>query len=673
MKNNLGEKNLIKITNNLSKNDIIKRFSNIKQAKTKFNNNLIIKRNKDRINLFSPKKNLTCSNFYNNFSNIFDNNYKISNKKLKKDLFLDSEYSSFINKNSKFLNSDFPLTGMNSQNFINTEIEYKKIFSAKSNKLNFSENRTKSSTTKNTKSNILNTDSSFKRNEIFLLSPKISKENIHYSKKSYNYLLKTSFSKYRRENIFSFMEKTRKIRKEKIIKLDLEQKYQSKSEIEKDKLELLNNTQEQLNQNLSLINTFYKSFNDYVKNLELDKLKQTHLCDELYKNYINLDINNNKMKYQIGKLKREKEKYNKIEDFFLLVKYGSEYLDNKDENKDYKLILKNSLENKRKKKLILSESANQSKILSDNKEKKQKKKYNKYYSINKYKNNSKINSGNKYKEKTPNKLLKKSNTFNNNDKRRDSSSFDNIFEINHILTNLENILLNDLNHLNEQKNQINILKNDLSQIDINSNNEINNLINSKSEMLNFLKKENNKLKYKLELMRKTKYKMENFRNVLNKKLLKILIGINKEINFQEKLKLKDLFYILKIESSEFLNKNHISKTLYMIKIIELITLFLKDLMNNYLKCKKSEELFKKYCIQFEKEKVIQIRRLIREQVKHNKELKKMLILEKANKIRFHSKRKIDIKPNRFIHNTSRKKITKRNNSHDNLGEWISYD
>ena len=101
-------------------------------------------------------------------------------------------------------------------------------------------------------------------------------------------------------------------------------------------------------------------------------------------------------------------------------------------------------------------------------------------------------------------------------------------------------------------------------------------------MLNFLKKENNKLKYKLELMRKTKYKMENFRNVLDKKLLKILIGINKEINFQEKLKLKDLFYILKIESSEFLNKNHISKTLYMIKIIELITLFLNDLMNNYL-------------------------------------------------------------------------------------------
>ena len=46
----------------------------------------------------------------NNFS---ENKIKFSTKKLKQDLLFDyTEYSSFISKNSKLLNSEFPITGL---------------------------------------------------------------------------------------------------------------------------------------------------------------------------------------------------------------------------------------------------------------------------------------------------------------------------------------------------------------------------------------------------------------------------------------------------------------------------------------------------------------------------------------------------------------------------------
>ena len=660
MKENLGNKNI----NNLSKNDIINKISNIKQTKNNLNRNIIIKRNKDRINLFSPKRNLTCLTFFNNCSNIFENKYEYSNKKLKKELILDSDYSSIINRNSKLHNSGSLLTGLNSQNFINTEIKYRKLFSANASRFNFSENRTKSSTTKYTKSNIFNTDSSFKKNEIFLLSPNISNDNIHYNKKAYNYLLKTSFSKFRRENISIFKEKTRNIRKEKIIKLELEKAYQSKSEINKEKLYLLNNNKKEYYKKLELLNKFSLSFNNYIRNLKYKKIKEKQIYDELIKQKINLDLDNQKINYQINKLQIDKEKYTNIEDLFLLIKYGTEYLNNKNKKKDFTLNFKNKSDNKKEKKVVLSSTVEQNGILKSNKENIQKNKYKKYYSINSAKKNYDTN----LKEKKLNKSIKKTKTMKNKDERRDSSIFTNIYEINHLLTNLENILLNDLNHLNEQKAQVNILKKNLYHVDINNDYKINKLKNSKSEMLDFLKKENDKLLIRLKLMKKNESKMENFRYILEKKLLKILININKEIDFQDKLKVKDIFYLLKMESSEFFNKIHISKTLYMIKIIEFITLYLNDLMNSYLKDKKTEELFKNFCFKFEKEKILKKRKIIKEQVKQNIEEKKKYILEKVNKIRFFSYKKYDFKNKKY--HTSKEKIVKKNNSNDKIEEWI---
>ena len=103
--NNFMDKK-IKIVNlkYLSRNEIVKKVNNIKSIKNKINKintKHLIKRNKEKTNIFTPEGNITYSNFHNYIK--FKKNSK---RNLKNDLLIDSDYSSFISKNSRF-NSDF--------------------------------------------------------------------------------------------------------------------------------------------------------------------------------------------------------------------------------------------------------------------------------------------------------------------------------------------------------------------------------------------------------------------------------------------------------------------------------------------------------------------------------------------------------------------------------------
>lgn len=649
---------------NLSKNDIIQKFNNIKSAKSQFNKKNLFKRNKERKDLLTPKKNLTCLNFYNNNNKIFEQKYKNSEKKFRHEILFDSDYSSFLSKKSKCFNSDIHLTGLYSPNYIQTETRYMKLFSGKSN--NLSRNRTKSSSTKKSKSNILNFESSFKKNDLLLLSAKKSKSNIFYNKYLYNSLLKNTFSKDRRENILDFMEKTRIIRRGKIINFELENKVITENNINKELLNLANNNKNEIYKNYSLLIKYDQSYNNYLKNLEIEKKKGILFDNELSKKKLDLEIEIFNIQLKINKLKAEITKYKNAKKFFLLVKYGSEALNNKDKKKDYSLASLEKNDNKKtqfiaKRKFSISVTQ-----LNTNKDNINKKKYLKRYStIVKFPFNKTNNK--KQKEKTKTTIIKKSKSILNDNE----DNLLNDFDFTHIITNLENILLNNLNYLTSQKKQIDKLKKDLNQIE-NYKDDSKNIIESKIKMLDFLKKENNRLNNKLDMIIKNNLTKESLNNILEKKLLHILININRKINIQEKISIKDLFKFLKMESTEFLNKIHISKILYMIKVIELVLLFLNDLTNRYLSDQRLEELYKEISNKFEKEKNKLMCELTKKQIKQNLEEKKINILKKAEKFRFYSTKKFYYTNNNKIKSHSKKNI-KRNNSNDSRELWLSYN
>ena len=103
-------------------------------------------------------------------------------------------------------------------NINKTEIKYRNLFSAKS---SFSGRRTESTASDNTKAN-----KKVKKKNFDL--DKSTKSKIYSNKNSYDLVLKNSFTKDRKERVSDFMEKSRIIRKTKIINIDLKIKYYQK-------------------------------------------------------------------------------------------------------------------------------------------------------------------------------------------------------------------------------------------------------------------------------------------------------------------------------------------------------------------------------------------------------------------------------------------------------------
>ena len=166
----LNEINKIDIKeNSLSKHDIINKIKNIKTANTSMNKNYYNKNYKsiNKNNLHLIKKNLTYVNIYDyNYDNVNITEKKIKHPvvQLKKELFYETDYSSSVSRNSKYLNSEIYITGLNSAFKRNTENNYLNIFSEKKNIINnYSENKTKSSS-KNLNSKNINTEISIKKN-----------------------------------------------------------------------------------------------------------------------------------------------------------------------------------------------------------------------------------------------------------------------------------------------------------------------------------------------------------------------------------------------------------------------------------------------------------------------------------------------------------------------------
>jgi hypothetical protein len=399
----------------------------------------------------------------------------------------------------------------------------------------------------------------------------------------------------------------------------------------------------------------------------MEKAKGNQICNQLIKQKIDLGLENQRIRHQINKLEIKKIRYKNLLDLLKSIKYGLN-------NSKTEIMSRNHITNKHKK-ISLSETNNNNK----------KNNFKKFFYINKIRRNSRnMNTNTFQQEKNQNKMLKKNQSVITNDVvnkefediDKNKPLFENEEEISDKLKYLEKLLLNNIHYYNQLRYDINELKKELEQEKkSNNDNDKNDLVLSMIEIVEFLKKENDRLKQKIKLLIQNNSTNIIFNKYLEQKLLNILKDINNEFNIEEKLSIKNLFFVLNLESGEFTSKTHDSKTLYMIKIIEQIEIYFFNLNNRYLNEPKSKEIFKNVLNIFEKEKAKQYRAFIKEELKENIIKKKIDIMTKANKIRFCPSRgtiKNLIKDKSKKHKSKRKTRNRNDLNHHIYEKWISY-
>ena len=653
----------MKKSNNLSKKDITKKINNIKLIKTQYNNKeLNNNRNKNSTNklLNLRKKNLTCTNLYDydyNYRDITERKIKNPLIKLKKDLMLNTSYSSFISKNSKSKNSQLLITGLDSVNKNKNKI--KDIIS-------YSDIKTRTNSSKNEKTNNINNNSLFIKTDI-MMYPKSTKI---YMKDFYYDIYNTENLK---EDVPAFLEKTRIMRKEKFKNFILDNIYYSKKSIYEEQFKLIQIQKDEYFKNLNCLNIFEKSLNRYLGHLEKEKNKENQKLIQLNKRKKNLTTINYKLQKQINKLNFEITKYQNIKKFLISAKYGSDAINNKEKNNELSLFLTetSNIKVENNKKELFSESIIPKLTMTE------KSKTNKLFlrqntinlkDINKLNFNQKDNNSIK-KEKKIRKIYSTSITKNK------SPRLDNDYEFN-LFTNFENSIINSIYCLNEQRKSINELNIKLSQTKNDFESEyVNNhiTISNKKMKLYILELENKDLKSKYESIRKNTLLKESFKNNLEKKIYNILLNFNEEINLEEKLGIRDLFQFLKLKSDEFFEKKNIGKLIYMIKIIELIDSFLNNIKDTYMRDPKLKEKYESAINLVEKDKYLRKIKINREQLQKNLERRKLNIIKKSNQTRFFSYKKYDVKYHQNNKSHFIKKENNKNISIINYEEWLTYN
>ena len=675
--------------NTLSKNDIIKKINSIKTTRSQYEKEIFKNKfNMNNNNLIPKKQNLTSINFFNS-SNYYDsiskNKVKIPVKTLKHELTFDSSYSSFMTKRSKKSNKDFPMTGLDlfvspQKGSSYREFKYRKYFSDKrkykNNYLDY--NMTKPSTRQNTKTNIFNNDSSSKKNSLLIVEniPNKLNKSLNYKKYIFNDVLTTNTSNRYKLTRNIFIEKCTTIWKEKIMNIHLDNEYKSLIEINEEQIKLLNQSKEEYLKNISLLDIMHKTFNKYLKKLENEKNKELKIYNQLFEKKMNLENYIENIQNRVNFLQIEKSKFENFQNFLIKVNNRMNK-DNQQEGNiassktDIKINTKKPSKSNRRKSLLIKNLKEEiSKTMN------KKLKILRLFSINKKKRNSMSYSNQNEKKQ----ILKKmnsisdnyssklsSNEINNNLRIGNEEELKKIFEL---FTMVENNILNKIRRYNSQRLIIINLQNKLDKIKSNHNIEFfydSIIIESKIKILEFIKKERQQLKNKLDLTMKTISKKNNFKK-LEKKIYNILETMNKELNLQNYIEIKNLFNLLKLEPDEFYNKKNISKELYMLKIIDNFSLFLIDAKNKYKNNPKSKSLYRNVYNSVLKENNLKYRLLNTELLKQKIMDKKLKIIDNSTKIRFIPNIKYVPSNKKYKKNAS--KIMIKSNSVD---QWFSFD
>ena len=634
--------------NTLSKNDIIKKINSIKTTRSQYEKEIFKNKfNMNNNNLIPKKQNLTSINFFNS-SNYYDsiskNKVKIPIKTLKHELTFDSSYSSFMTKRSKKSNKDFPMTGLDlfvspQKGSSYREFSYRKYFSDKRKYKNYNldNNMTKPSTRQNTKTNIFNNDSSSKKHSLIIVENQPNKSNlfINYNKYIFNDFFSTNTSNRYNLTRNALLEKCRTIWKEKIMNINLDNEYKSLIEINEEQIKLMDQSKEEYIKNISLLDITHKTFNKYLKTLDNEKNNELKMFNQLFEKKMNLENYIENTQNRINFLKIEKSKFENFQNFLIKVKNRI----NKD-NQPEKNITSSNTETKIKAKKPSESNRRKSLLIKEDISKTMNKKKNilKLFSIKKNKRNSISYEKNIILKKMNsisfnNSSKTSSKEINNNLHLRNEEELKKMFEL---FTTVENNILNKIERYNSQRLIIINLQNKLDKIKSNHDIEFlydNMIIESKIKMLEFIKKERQQLKNKLDLTMKTISKKNNFKK-LEKKIYNILIMINKELNLQKNFEMKNLFDLLKLDPDEFYYKKNVPKELYMLKIMDNITLFLIDAKNKYKNNPKTNDLYKNAYNSIIKENNLKYRLLNTESLKQKIMDKKLKIIDNSTKIRF---------------------------------------
>ena len=670
------------------------------------------------------RKNLTYQNFLDftyDFNNITEHKLKMPDHlkiKQKYELMFNKGYSPFQPKKARKKIAPLLITGLNTTN----NGKYSNIFSSSQKTFENSDIKTKSSSHKFNKSNYFNNNSSNK-NDI-LYPSEISKSNIHFHKN----IDKFTKNENKDEGLKAFVLKSRIILKEKIIKQELTDKLNYQNELHMEGINDLNQRKEQFLKSLKLFELYNKVYVHYLRELLDEEMKERSFYIALKQKKSELEYEINKLHKKIDLVKNELTNYESLKKFFKFSKSGLESLikmENKEneiikkENKENEIIKKENKENKENRNI---KENTKPKIIIENKENEEKNNIEKNKIIPKakiydFRKNSLVEIDYKFlshRNRIPNEkslspkkdnyfsrlnslkqpqqklesnknddnekylqIPKKKEILNKRKSRRKSSMLVHQKQYEHLFTNVENSILKNIEKADNQRNQIIKEKENLEEIKRYSQKEniyMNEMMEKKEKILSKLKEENYNLKTKYNLYSKTNFEEGISQKVLEQKMLEIILNINNKINVQEILNIKNLLFLLKLKSQDFLERFKKAKFIFLIKIIELIISYLISKKNKYLSEPKLKEEFKNFLYVLENDKKIRMNKLNKEMLQKELDNKKAKALDRATKVRFFSYRKFDLTPFRYRKNKTRKEKTSNKTTADQQYEqWILYD
>lgn len=702
-----------------SKKDILNKILRIK---TEQNDNIIqfskipIKypMQKKYVNL--GKKNLTYQNFLEytyNYNNITEKKLKMPDHfkiKQKYELTSDNEYPSAISKNPK-KKKIMPLliTGLNTPN----KSKYKKfqnVFSASQKSFeNNSELKTKSSSKRFTKSNFNNNNSSNKNN--FIFPSEISKPSFHFTGEVDKYTKNEN----KFEGLRAFVQKSKIILKEKIINQDLVDRLINQDDIHKEKINVLNQKENLLYKNFELFDKFTNDYIHYLRELKEEENQERRFSQLLKNKKRELESEISKLYKQIEKLKIELIRFESIKRFFRFSKSNLNVLpknekeiekevkeENKDDkkksgifkikenSKDKKITFKDPKINEFRKNLIMSTDKKRHLYRRQTIVKKfeiTKKNYLwKFNSIKPTQNNisvkhkTVIDSHHNNHDNGEN-IRKTQNTRKEIMGKRRSKKISSMVvhqkQYERMFTDVENLILGKIEINDIKRNQILEEKKTLEeQINFfdNKNKYTNEMISQNEKILSRLKEENQNLTQKLKSVSKITNEEEINENILEKKMIKIIINLQPKINIQQITNINNLISMIKLKPIDFRDKYKTSKLIFLIKIIELIITDLISKKNKYLSEPKLRETLKNFLFVLENDKKKRMNKLNKNLLYQQIEDKKEKALERATRIRFFSYRKFDLnhfknKRNKYI----KEKESNKTVNDNQYEKWILYD
>ena len=662
MKSFLNEQTkILDKSNNISRNNLPKKLRNLKliteySQKRKYQNeNMNLKfRNSFKYDI-------------NNINNILNRNNSSSKNKIKK---RERNYSSFYSKTaSNFFDSDNFPSNLNRQDKAKTKKLYTRIFSSDT---NYTDNRIESF---NIKSNRTRNYSSYRTKNIRGLNLDLNYSDLKFNNDTYNQLLKNK----KKESLSFFLEKSKIVRKQKIINHYLENKYKYEKDIMEEKMNKIQMRNIVNKKNLFLMKQFSIAHDKYLGKINIKKMKERQINNELKDKKLKLENDINRLKNKLDQIKSKLFKLIDIKEFIIFVQ-NSGFEKIKASDKSNILLLKQNLEERVN--LIYNQ------ILEKYNKNKNDKNEIRNFKRNDSLSKSLVKRTTKkiiYKKKSINKTNKKlkrlstiysipSNCLNKNSKNKLKIENKNINseDLNDFKNNFnkfELIVLNNLEYLTTKRNEIRELKKNLTDFQLDEN--VNKQILDKIKILNNEKNKYKALKTQKNLIQYNFSKNQNINKNLHKQLYNILLDINENVSGIKKTEVKNILKILNMEMRKYSKKIAISKTLYIIKSLESLYLFYHELIERFRENKDNEKLYQEKLEFYKHEKDNKAMITARNKIEEEKIEKQNKVIKKYSKIYITSHMKYNMKL--FLRN-KKNKIKKQSSEHNNdsLEQLLTY-